>query len=185
MWHDHCEDHCDSGSPVPMALRSPSTFRWGWRRPRQRLVPGTVAACADPGQGGAGPRGRYPAPTRGSPYPPLRCGRGVAHLARQAAHGGAWHHRGGACSPACPRRAYRARQQATQEGAPSARPALRRARSVGGDPSGQNCEQRDVAILRSLPGVGRIILATLLAEARSLSAAGITTSYAPCPAWLR
>ena len=32
------------------------------------------------------------------------------------------------------------------------------------DPSGQNCEQRDVAILRSLPGVGRIILATLLAE---------------------
>ena len=32
------------------------------------------------------------------------------------------------------------------------------------DPSGHNCEQRDVAILRSLPGVGRIILATLLAE---------------------
>lgn len=31
---------------------------------------------------------------------------------------------------------------------------------------GQVCEQRDVAILRSLPGVGRINLATLLAEAR-------------------
>ena len=30
---------------------------------------------------------------------------------------------------------------------------------------GQSCEQRDVAILRSLPGVGRIVLATLLAEA--------------------
>jgi transposase len=30
---------------------------------------------------------------------------------------------------------------------------------------GQICEQRDVAILRSLPGVGRITLATLLAEA--------------------
>jgi transposase len=30
---------------------------------------------------------------------------------------------------------------------------------------GQGCEQRDVAILRSLPGVGRIVLATLLAEA--------------------
>jgi len=30
---------------------------------------------------------------------------------------------------------------------------------------GQSCEQRDVAILRSLPGLGRIILATLLAEA--------------------
>ena len=31
--------------------------------------------------------------------------------------------------------------------------------------AGQNCEQRDVTILRSLPGVGRIVLATLLAEA--------------------
>lgn len=30
---------------------------------------------------------------------------------------------------------------------------------------GQACEQRDVDILRSLPGVGRIVLATLLAEA--------------------
>jgi transposase len=30
---------------------------------------------------------------------------------------------------------------------------------------GQTCEQRDVDILRSLPGVGRIVLATLLAEA--------------------
>ena len=30
---------------------------------------------------------------------------------------------------------------------------------------GQRCEQRDVTILRSLPGVGRIVLATLLAEA--------------------
>jgi transposase len=30
---------------------------------------------------------------------------------------------------------------------------------------GQNAEQRDAAILRSLPGVGRIVLATLLAEA--------------------
>jgi transposase len=29
---------------------------------------------------------------------------------------------------------------------------------------GQNCEQRDVAILRSFPGIGRINLATLLAE---------------------
>jgi transposase len=31
--------------------------------------------------------------------------------------------------------------------------------------SGQVCEQRDVAILRSSPGIGRIVLATLLAEA--------------------
>src|SRR4029077_11750788 len=30
---------------------------------------------------------------------------------------------------------------------------------------GQICEQRDVAILRSSPGIGRIVLATLLAEA--------------------
>lgn len=37
---------------------------------------------------------------------------------------------------------------------------------VGPEPEpGQKCEQRDVAILRSLPGVGRIVLATLLAEA--------------------
>lgn len=43
---------------------------------------------------------------------------------------------------------------------------------AGGEPSageeigtGQQCEQRDIAILRSLPGLGRIILATLLAEA--------------------
>lgn len=33
------------------------------------------------------------------------------------------------------------------------------------DPPGQKPEQRDVTILRSLPGVGRIVLATLLAEA--------------------
>ena len=32
-------------------------------------------------------------------------------------------------------------------------------------PPGQEPEQRDVTILRSLPGVGRIVLATLLAEA--------------------
>ena len=32
-------------------------------------------------------------------------------------------------------------------------------------PSGQNREQRDVTILRSWPGIGRIVLATLLAEA--------------------
>jgi transposase len=31
--------------------------------------------------------------------------------------------------------------------------------------SGQECEQRDVAILRSMPGIGRVNLATLLAEA--------------------
>jgi transposase len=31
--------------------------------------------------------------------------------------------------------------------------------------SGQNCEQRDVTILRSWPGIGRIVLATLLTEA--------------------
>lgn len=35
----------------------------------------------------------------------------------------------------------------------------------GEDPEGQKREQRDVEILRSLPGVGRIVLATLLAEA--------------------
>jgi transposase len=33
------------------------------------------------------------------------------------------------------------------------------------DATGQKSEQRDVTILRSLPGVGRIVLATLLAEA--------------------
>jgi transposase len=32
-------------------------------------------------------------------------------------------------------------------------------------PPGQKCEQRDVTILRSVPGIGRINLATLLAEA--------------------
>ncbi len=32
-------------------------------------------------------------------------------------------------------------------------------------PPGQPCERRDVDILRSLPGIGRIVLATLLAEA--------------------
>jgi transposase len=32
-------------------------------------------------------------------------------------------------------------------------------------PSGQSCEQRDVTILRSWPGIGRIVLATLLTEA--------------------
>jgi hypothetical protein len=36
---------------------------------------------------------------------------------------------------------------------------------------GQNQEQRDVTILRSLPGVGRIVLATLLAEASEPSPA--------------
>lgn len=36
---------------------------------------------------------------------------------------------------------------------------------------GQNCEQRDVAILRSFPGIGRINLATLLAEGWDPSAA--------------
>lgn len=36
---------------------------------------------------------------------------------------------------------------------------------AGDDAHGQSNEQRDVTILRSLPGVGRIVLATLLAEA--------------------
>ena len=36
---------------------------------------------------------------------------------------------------------------------------------AGDDAAGQSAEQRDVTILRSLPGVGRIVLATLLAEA--------------------
>ena len=35
----------------------------------------------------------------------------------------------------------------------------------GDDASGQKTEQRDVEILRSLPGIGRIVLAALLAEA--------------------
>lgn len=39
------------------------------------------------------------------------------------------------------------------------------AESVEDDLPGQQGEQRDVTILRSLPGVGRIVLATLLAEA--------------------
>ena len=42
---------------------------------------------------------------------------------------------------------------------------------------GQAAEQRDAAILRSLPGVGRIVLATLLAEATRPSEAETTT---PC-----
>lgn len=37
-------------------------------------------------------------------------------------------------------------------------------------PQGQSCGQRDGAILRSLPGLGRIVLATLLAEASELLA---------------
>lgn len=40
-----------------------------------------------------------------------------------------------------------------------------------GDPTGQSIEQRDVEILRSLPGVGRIVLATLLCEAHEAIAA--------------
>jgi transposase len=39
------------------------------------------------------------------------------------------------------------------------------AKGEGETPSGQQPEQRDATILRSLPGVGRIVLATLLAEA--------------------
>ena len=38
---------------------------------------------------------------------------------------------------------------------------------LGDDDSGLEEEQRDVSILRSMPGVGRIVLATLLAEASS------------------
>jgi transposase len=34
-----------------------------------------------------------------------------------------------------------------------------------GEPEGQKCEHRDVQILRSLPGVGRVVAATMLAEA--------------------
>ena len=44
---------------------------------------------------------------------------------------------------------------------------------------GQLDEQRDVTILRSLPGVGRIVLATLLAEATDGCEGEITT---PCDA---
>jgi transposase len=43
----------------------------------------------------------------------------------------------------------------------------RLAGTQAGEP-GQNAEQRDVTILRSLPGVGRTVLATLLAEASDL-----------------
>jgi len=39
------------------------------------------------------------------------------------------------------------------------------AEGEGETPPGQQPEQRDVTILRSLPGVGRVVLATLLAEA--------------------
>jgi transposase len=39
------------------------------------------------------------------------------------------------------------------------------AEGTGEPPPGQQPEQRDATILRSLPGVGRIVLATLLAEA--------------------
>jgi transposase len=39
------------------------------------------------------------------------------------------------------------------------------AEAEGETPPGQQPEQRDVTILRSLPGVGRVVLATLLAEA--------------------
>ena len=42
---------------------------------------------------------------------------------------------------------------------------LRMAENEGESAGGQSSEQRDVTILRSLPGVGRIVLATLLAEA--------------------
>ena len=41
----------------------------------------------------------------------------------------------------------------------------RMAENEGESAGGQRSEQRDVTILRSLPGVGRIVLATLLAEA--------------------
>jgi hypothetical protein len=41
----------------------------------------------------------------------------------------------------------------------------RMAENEGESAGGQSSEQRDVTILRSLPGVGRIVLATLLTEA--------------------
>jgi transposase len=44
-------------------------------------------------------------------------------------------------------------------------PSLREARGPEETEPGQSPEQRDVTILRSLPEVGRIVLATLLAEA--------------------
>jgi hypothetical protein len=50
------------------------------------------------------------------------------------------------------------------------------------DAPGQKSKQRDVTILRSLPGVGRIVLATLLARPRSLCAKEIIMRCAPCPA---
>ena len=53
------------------------------------------------------------------------------------------------------------------------------------DEPGQQCEQRDVVILRSMPGLGRIILAVLLAEAGSLCAGEIITPCAFCPGWPR
>ncbi len=55
-----------------------------------------------------------------------------------------------------------------------------------GNTPGQICEQRDIAILRSSPGIGRIVLATLLAEASEpLRSDEITMLCAPCRGWRR
>lgn len=50
---------------------------------------------------------------------------------------------------------------------------------------GQRCEQRDADILRSLPGVGRIVLATLLAEASQPLAARDYQLSGTCVGWRR
>jgi hypothetical protein len=50
---------------------------------------------------------------------------------------------------------------------------------------GQNQEQRDVTISRSLPGVARIVLATLLAEASEPCASEIATRREVCTVSLR
>jgi hypothetical protein len=49
----------------------------------------------------------------------------------------------------------------------------------------QNQEQRDVTIPRALPGVGRIVLATLLAKAPEPCANEITTRCEICAVSLR
>src|SRR3954471_7225315 len=124
---------------------------------------GAVDAGADPGPGGAPARGDAGAAAAAAPHPQARCTSGAGHPPSACDHSSPGCH--GGCLLHLRSLIARLRL-ANQEFHQAARKLEELCTALSKtEPSAQDSEPRDAAILSSLPGVGPVTLATLLTEA--------------------
>ncbi len=160
----HRRTHRPHQPYAPAAVAVLSRLPRPRRRSRRLLDARALAGRADPRQGQALPAVLDRRHSQAQPHPALRRRAGSRHPAQAAAHRRRRNHRGRARPHPHAGRPHRHDQPQIAH-AHHQLDALTARTGTSGEAEPGQPTQRDAEILASLPGIGRIVLATLLAEA--------------------